>query len=1117
MIENKSINEGLDAMTESANEVAGKDMSNQIVNDSDMMGKTVNLESEQPVFSDDDPEQVAGLGISKYLKKGGKYIEEKLGQSDRGEVIDEALSGVDMQFKQKPKMVDGKVQVDEFGNTIYEYEKDAKGNLIPKDIEITKPTQRKQNYTDKDRTDAKKTTADGDKLPDDPEPISTDPVSIKKAEEIAEERQKFIDDPLAKRKELIKQGINEGVYDDETFVSTIAATSKVLAKDRKIQTTTLADLKKKAYERGIPEHIMERRLAGYKFDSTVGGNDLAIKTMALMDEFDKSAQYIDTLMMRAADKSLSEPDKFNLLQQLKMHQIIEAELMGVKQDVATAMNTFKRIKRSNDALDVNDFTTLIDENMSDKALTRLADLYLRSDNRQTKNLLLRKQKGGFKKLADSAYYTFMSNILNDVKTWSENLVGSAIHGVLLTTDDLIIGGMNTMRRKLGLKRSHDQELDDMVHSLLGLKEGFMQSLASMSYVVKTGNRAGYKSEKRINPLSAENFSNTTFKNPFSDNGKVFFETGELQDTFIGNALDTAGFIQSISMRALAGGDEIIGTSVANMALRKEASKYVKRRLGELADEGVALDVAKKRVSTEVAAWATELPADIHTSMKEVKDLIQFTYNWDKTKMLDNTYASVNKFLNAPVIRYMVPFSNTLTKIFDQGASRIPILNFISPQFYKDWSRGGYFKDRAKARLMSGLPVTMYGVYGASEGSITGGGPRDPSLKRNLSNTGWQQYSFVRDKSKFTDEQLTELKKLTNVNIAEDKVYISYQRFDILSQVLAAGVDFHDLFKHYRGDPESNVVQDFTLATLGATSKFMENLPFTQFLGDLVRLTNGNFENEGDKWIALLNRAAEQGLTSAALTVPFASSALQSSATAHVARIIDEDRPSKLPDEVTIQGTLDFTRAYERSKKAMLAKVPFVRGDLTQDLDELGRPIYNKNTINQEWQNAVPFVSLTRERRSRVDEQLIEYNISISMPSEKLEKNSDALMSAPQMVAYKSLYGQQITKEYTIDGKKQDLNLVDAITNKIDELEEKYRNEGLTPEAYPVEEVRKEVKQLVASYREDAKEMMLGVKVTPEDGMEAPYYTGETSNGDAAMFPELVEIINRELYKKHYGR
>jgi hypothetical protein len=1112
MIDKNAIGNALDEMAASANTVAGKKMSNQIVDENAILGQEVSLPGKDDVFTDEAPDQVAILGagkklLNKKLKQAGKYIEESAGQKERGEIIEDALEGVDMQFEQVPKKVDGKEVVDDFGNTQYEYKKDDKGNLIPKDTTIVKPTQRSRNYQD-----AKKEKPEPrPELNDDPQPISTDPVDIKKAEEIAAERQKFLNDPEAKRKAFIQQGINESVYDNESFDATIAATSQVLSGDRKIQRTTLADLKKQAYERGIPEHIMERRLAGYKFDSTVGGNDLAIKTMALMDEYDKSAQYIDTLMMRAAEETLSEPDKFNLLQQLKLHQVIEKELMGVKQDVATSMNTFKRMTKSREALDVSDFTTFVDENMSPTALKRLANVYLKSPTRQIKNQILSKQDGGFKKMFDSAYYTFMSNILNDVKTWSENLVGSAIHGVLMTADDIVISGMNSARAKLGMKRMHDQELDDMIHSLMGFRAGLENSLASASYVFKTGERAGYKGEKRFNPLSAENFSNTSFTNPFSKQGKAFYKTGDLKDTWAGSLLDTAGLFQSISMRFLAGGDEVIGTTLSTMALRKEASKYVKRRLDELADEGVAAEIAKKRVSQEVAAWATELPADIHTSMKEVKDMIQFTYSWDKTKRLDSFYAGVNKFLSAPVVRYMVPFSNTLTKIFDQGASRIPILNFISPQFHKDWQRGGYYRDRAKARLLSGSAITFSSIYGAAEGKLTGGGPRNVELKKALENTGWQQYSFVREKSKYTDEQIKQLKKYTDVNVSGDKVYISYQRFDILAQVIGAGVDFHDVYKHYDGDPDSPEVIDFTLSTLGATSKFMENLPLNQFVGELTRINAGNFENEGDLYIKLFDQMIKSGMSNVALTVPFASAALQSSATAHVARLVDPDKPSKLPDEITYQGTVDFVRSYESAKKSMIAKVPFLRGDITKNYDELGRPMYNKNTILEDYMNVVPFISRTKERRSRVDEQLVEYNINLSKASPRLERQTNVVMTADHMATYKKLYGQILTKDY--NGKQ--LNLQQAIVKTIDDLEDSYTAKGLTPEEYPVKEVQDEVRSLVASYRKMAKEQLLGEKITPDDGITPPYYTGITEDGKEAMFPELVQAINRQLNKEQF--
>ena len=75
MIDKKSLSEGLDQMSQSAVEVAGKNQANTIVEDSALLGKSINLESDQPVFTEEDPTNLAGVGsyISKGLKKGGKY------------------------------------------------------------------------------------------------------------------------------------------------------------------------------------------------------------------------------------------------------------------------------------------------------------------------------------------------------------------------------------------------------------------------------------------------------------------------------------------------------------------------------------------------------------------------------------------------------------------------------------------------------------------------------------------------------------------------------------------------------------------------------------------------------------------------------------------------------------------------------------------------------------------------------------------------------------------------------------------------------------------------------------------------------------------------------------
>jgi len=1114
----KDMNKNLDEMTstlDDLNTTVASLKNASVEEDSQSPIKPVETDS---VFTDEEPEQVAVLGLGSARKAAKEYIDKKITtEKEIGSVVDEALSGKSIEFEQVPLEVNGVVQTDKYGNPIMVFPKDAQGKDIVKEKQrkIVQPIKRKEEI---DEIKQQTTPEPTPNQPDELKPIDTDPVSEDLAARIERKRQEFILDQSKMTDEARAKHINIGIYDDDSLKATIIATSNVLNKSKKFQTTTVNDLKKQALELGLPEKRMEERLAGLPFESPVGKHALATRVSALVYEYRSSSEILDLYFERAAAKTLSDIDKFNLLQQLKTHQILEKELLGVSQDVATTMNTFKKVKDYGPALKDTDFQAILDSNLSDRALERLAKLYMHSPNRSIKNKILSKQEGGFSKLADAAYYTFMSNILSDVKTWSENLVGSAIHGVLISTEDLIISGMNSARKAMGMKTTYDQQLSDHVHRAYALLQNFNEAWVSAKYVIRTGNKAGFKAERRHNPLSAENFSNTSFQNPFSRNGKEFYKTGELKDTWVGNSLDAAGFVQSVPMRFLGAGDEIIGVTLARGALHQKATEYVRRRLGELADEGVEIGMAKKRVAKEVADWVDEMPADVFAHKQEVKDLIQFTYNWDKTKLLDKTYANVNKFLSLPVIRYFVPFSNTLTKILDQGTSRIPILNFMSPQFYKDWSRGGYYKDRARARLLVGGTFTTTAYFMTADGKVTGGGPTDYTQKQALQNTGWQPYSFVINKTGMSEEALARLKKYTDVSFDGERYYVSYQRFDMLAQLFAASADFHDIYKHYDGDPNSNEVTNLLLATAGASSQYLSNLPIMQFTGEIVSLTQGNYENPGERWADLIERIAERGLTTAALTVPVASMALQGSATAHIARTIDPEQPSNLPDYIQIGDTLEAKRAYQTAKKRMIAKIPFLRGDLDMAVDNLGRPIYQKNTAHQHYLNTIPFISRTDDRRSKTDELLVQYNYGISKPSPKIGPVS---MSDEIYTNYKRMYGQQVKLNVLYKDRSgkyvtNKVNLEKAIQLKIEEQENKFKLKGIPMEKIPVKVMQKIVANEVAKYRAEAKKIMFGELVTPTDKTKPPYYSKKYDDKDA-MYPEFSDAYNAQQNLTYYGQ
>jgi hypothetical protein len=365
-----------------------------------------------------------------------------------------------------------------------------------------------------------------------------------------------------------------------------------------------------AIERGIPEQSARQILAGEDFASKVGGSELATRLAGFIKLHDDSATYLDDLMNRYVTEGLNDADKLNLRQQLAYHDVILKQMSGIQTDVARSLNVFKRAKDMGPALQGDEFQALLDETANENVLRKFADAYVNSPKRKGKNDLIKNQKNIWNKLQEGMWYTFQSNILNDVKTWSENLIGSIAHGTLMSLEDGIQAGF-TKRR---LKAEGEEYIDgEVLAGWHGWRNGMLDGLESASNVIKTGKRAGYKGEVRDMPLSAEYLSDTAVTIPFTS--KELIRTGDLTDTFIGKTIDANGFLQSIPFRALASGDELVSSSVSRMALHREAYKFSVNRLNELQRSGKSLDEASAIVKDEVVKFVREQPADIYNNVE----------------------------------------------------------------------------------------------------------------------------------------------------------------------------------------------------------------------------------------------------------------------------------------------------------------------------------------------------------------------------------------------------------------------------------------------------------------------------------------------------------------------
>jgi len=99
--------------------------------------------------------------------------------------------------------------------------------------------------------------------------------------------------------------------------------------------------------------------------------------------------------------------------------------------------------------------------------------------------------------------------------------------------------------------------------------------------------------------------------------------------------------------------------------------------------------------------------------------------------------------NHPFLQLILPFVRTPTNITRFIWNRTPGLNLMRAQYFADISgeNGAEAAARARAQFVTGGLLWGAAISFALEGKITGGGPSDPAIRRQLEATGRRPYSF----------------------------------------------------------------------------------------------------------------------------------------------------------------------------------------------------------------------------------------------------------------------------------------------------------------------------------------------------------------------------------------
>lgn len=194
------------------------------------------------------------------------------------------------------------------------------------------------------------------------------------------------------------------------------------------------------------------------------------------------------------------------------------------------------------------------------------------------------------------------------------------------------------------------------------------------------------------------------------------------------------------------------------------------------------------------------------------------------------YAQTNTFTNSleygwgkwlqdnqsPFRKVIMPFVRTPTNIFRYVWQRTPILNMFQKQMVEDLAAGG--ERAALARAKSAMGVAMWGTGSAlvAAGLITGRGPTDPKLNKQMRDMGWQPYSI-----KIGDR------------------YVSYKKADPVATSLGMIADLVQISGELKEKDQQFHISGFIAAMVAN----MTNKSYMQGMVDFMDAATSNDENK----------------------------------------------------------------------------------------------------------------------------------------------------------------------------------------------------------------------------------------------------------------------------------
>ena len=530
----------------------------------------------------------------------------------------------------------------------------------------------------------------------------------------------------------------------------------------KSDTVTADDVKRLAASHGLDD-VVEKLLRRKEGDALNMDQGEIYKSLQAITS---SALTLNRLAERAAHINAGPQDLIKFRQYFSFHSALQSSMQGLQADASRALGVFK-IPRGPEAAEVRGLQNMIDDLGGDNSIREMAKHYLALPTQAQRNRF--SNQGFFAKAKSVWFEIWINGLLSGVKTQAVNLTGNALFGFMQPFERALAGGIGGTRRaarSIGIRMPGAMRL-----TIKNMRENPETVMASEAIdMINTwisasidGGRIAYQSLKSeqsmfdaLSKIETANQRAITAKN-----------LGVEKYGAIGATVDIFGQFIRAPGRLLLTTDEFWKA----WNYRVELAAQVNRRVKQMALDGAPMDEIRR---FEIEAFRRP-PEDIHGRAEEMARINTFTNALGKYP--ENARKLIHQ---VPGGRFVMPFFRVIYNLTGAAVERSP-LGIVKALRAADPIE----RDLAYAKAALGSTVMGVAAHWYSEGMITGTGPENFNLRRQMEEIGWKQYSLVRPK--VDNPRWVQVGQISFLH-PEDVDYISYHRMEPISMILAVASD-----------------------------------------------------------------------------------------------------------------------------------------------------------------------------------------------------------------------------------------------------------------------------------------------------------------------------------------